>query len=64
MIVQPGVMTVNIKPTAPEVMLNRQYTTGDQHTSTLTTAVATRSVPIYYVYNAEEFAKVVQDNLH
>ena len=63
-IVQPGIMTVNIKPTAPEVMLNRQYTTGDQHTSTLTTAVATHSVPIYRVYNAEEFAKVIQGKLH
>ena len=51
-IVQPGIMTVNIKPTAPEVMLNREY------------AVATRSVPICHVYNAEEFAEVIQSKLH
>ena len=57
--VQPGALTVNIKPTAPEVMLNRTYTTGGQHSSTFTAALATHSVPIYYVYNAEEFGKVI-----
>ena len=62
--VQPGIMTVNIKPTAPEVMLNRQCTTGDKHTRALITAVATRSVRICHVYNAEEFAKVIQSKLH
>ena len=64
--VQSGVMTVNIKPTTSEVMLNIKYTTGGQHSSTgtLTTALPTGSVPIYHVYNAEEFAKVIQNNLH
>jgi len=61
--VQPGALTVNIKPTAPEVMMNRIYTTGGQHSSTIMTAFATRSVPVYYVYNAEEFGKVIQSNL-
>jgi len=62
--VQPGALIVNIKATAPEAMLNRVYTTGGQHSSTFTAAFATRSVPIYYVYNAEEFGKVIQSNLH
>ena len=63
-IVQPGIVTVNIKPAAPEVMLNREYTTGDQHTRALTTAVATPSVPICHVYNPDEFAEVIQSKLH
>ena len=61
--VQPGVMTVNIKPTAPEVMLNRHHT-GEESYGTFTTTVATRSVPIYNVKNAEEFAKIIQSYLN
>ena len=60
--VQPGVMTVNIKPTAPEVMLNRRHATEDN--ATFTTTVATRTVPVYNIKNAEEFAKVIQSYLH
>ena len=60
--VQPGVMTVNIKPTAPEVMLNRRHASRERHT--ITTAVATRTVPIYNVKDAEEFAKVIQSYLN
>ena len=53
--VQSGVLTVNIKPTAPEVMLNSNYARYGN---------ATRTVPIYYVKNAELFAEVIQSNLH
>ena len=60
--VQPGVMTVNIKPSAPEVMLNRRHTGRER--GTFTTTVATRSVPLYNLKNAEEFAKVVQSYLN
>ena len=62
-LVQPGVMTVNIKPTAPEVMLKRSHTSSDGH-SHYTTTYGTRSVPIRNLKNAEEFAKVVQSYLH
>lgn len=64
--VQPRVMIVNIKPTAPEVMLNRHHVHGghqgsahDRYTST----VATRSVPLYGVKNAEAFAEIIQSNI-
>jgi len=60
--VQPGVMTVNIKPTALEVMLNRCIASEDR--GSITTTVATRSVPIYNVHNAVEFSKVIQSHLH
>ena len=60
--VQPGVMTVIIKPTASEVMLTVQHAIGGPRVST-TTAFPTRSVPINHVYNAEEFAKIIQGNL-
>jgi len=60
--VQPGVMTVIIKPTASEVMLTLQHSIGGSHIST-TTVFPTRSVPIDHVYNAEEFAKIIQGNL-
>lgn len=62
-LVQPGVMTVNIKPTAPEVMLKRSHTSSDGR-SHYTTTYGTRSVPIRNLKNAEEFARVVQGYLH
>jgi len=60
--VQPGVKTVNIKPTAPEVMLNRCIASEDR--GSITTTVVTCSVPIYNVHNAVEFSKVIQSHLH
>ena len=59
-IVQPRVITVNIKPTAPAVMLNQYYRSDN---STVATSVATRTVPIYYVKNAEVFAELIKSNL-
>jgi len=62
--VQSGVITVNIKPIASEVMLNAPVVSRGSSTHTTLATVATRSVPIYKVKNAEEFAQVIQSNLH
>ena len=62
--VQSGVITVNIKPTASQVLLNAPIVSRDSSTHATLTTVATRSVPIYNVKNAEEFAKVIQSYLH
>jgi len=55
--VQPPDMLINIKPTAPEVILSRpgyhRGGTGDTGT------FATRIVPIPHVKNAETFAEVI-----
>ena len=60
-IVQPPDTIINIKPTAPEVLINRIiYTTADDSTRGIPTTVATCSVPIPNVKNAEHFAKVIR----
>ena len=57
--VQPPNMVINIKPTAPEVILSRpgyhRGGTGDTGT------FATRTVPIPHVKNAETFAEVIHE---
>ena len=58
-IVEPPDTIINIKPDAPEVLINKiQYTTAGDSTVGITTTVATRNVPIPNVKNAEDFAEV------
>ena len=58
-IVEPPDTIINIKPDAPEVLINKiQYTTAGDSTVGITTTVATRNVPIPNVKNADDFAEV------
>ena len=52
--VQPPSMLINIKPTAPEVILSRSVNGEMQE-------FATRSVPIRHVKSAEPFAAVIRE---
>ena len=60
-IMQPPNTIINIKPDASAVTLNRiQYTTDDDSTGGIPTSVATCSVPIPNVKNAEDFAEAIR----
>ena len=60
--VQPPYTVINIKPTAPEVILSRPGYSGgygDNDTVPTLQTYATRSVPIPHLKNAETFAEVL-----
>ncbi len=52
-IVQPRETTINIKPTSPEVMFTQYQTT-----------IATRSLPIRDIKNAEGFARAIREHIN
>ena len=63
-LVQPPNTIINIKPTAPEVLINRtQYTGSGTSTTAISSTAATRSVPIPNVKNAENFAEAIRSVL-
>ena len=63
-LVQPPNTIINIKPTAPEVLINRtQYTGSGTSTTAISSTAATRSVPISNVKNAENFAEAIRSVL-
>ena len=63
-IVEPPDTIINIKPTAPEVLINKiHYTRAGDSSAGIPTAVATRNVPIPNVKNAEDFAEAIRREL-
>ena len=64
--VQPPNMLINIKPTAPEVILSRPGyrrggDSGHTHTVPILQTFATRSVPIPHLKNVEAFAEAIHE---
>ena len=55
-IVQPPITVINIKPTAPEVILYHYSNNSDQYVTNVT-----RTVPIPNVKNAEAFAEATRE---
>ena len=63
-LVQPPNTIINIKPTAPEVLINRtQYTGSGTSTTAISSTAATHSVPIPNVKMAENFAEAIRSVL-
>ena len=53
------VLTVNIKPTAPEVIMNSTYPSGEGVYS----SYATRSIPIERIKNVSSFAEAIRSHI-